>query len=254
MQAKPKFLIAMTLAGLALAGGLRAEDKPAVDPAALQALDRMGAYLRTLKTFTVHADDTRDDVLESGQNIQFSGTVDLEVQSPDRMHADIQTDRKSRQMFFDGKNFTLYAPKVKFYASVPTSATTIGGMLDNIENKFGIHFPIVDIFRWGVDPCGARDIKAAMQVGPSRISGQLTDHYAFRQEGLDWQIWIARGDAPLPLRYVITTLDEPAQPQYTVNLRWDTTPRVDDARFTFTPGKDDHRIEILALDAEQPAK
>ena len=250
---KTKVLTAMALAGLLLAGSLQAEARVAVDPAALKALDRMGAHLRTLQTFSVHGDNTLDEVLESGQKIQFSGTVDLDVRSPDGLHANIQTDRKSRQIYYDGKNFTVYAPKVGYYASVP-APPTIGKMLDKIESKYGIAFPLVDLFRWGVDANAASKIKEARLLGASRIGGQITDHYAFRQKGLDWQIWIARGDAPLPLKYVITTLDEPGQPQYGVNLSWNTAAKLDVTRFTFAPGKDDHRIEILALDAKQAGK
>jgi hypothetical protein len=43
------------------------------------------------------------------------------------------------------------------------------------------------------------------------------EHYAFRQEGLDWQIWI-QGDYPLPRKFVIRTLTDDARPQHTSNL------------------------------------
>jgi hypothetical protein len=33
---------------------------------------------------------------------------------------------------------------------------------------------------------------------------------------VDWQIWIADSGKPLPRKYVITTKDDPAQPQYMV--------------------------------------
>ena len=45
------------------------------DPEALAALDRMGAYLRTLTAIQVEAATTNEDVLEDGQKIQYTGVV-----------------------------------------------------------------------------------------------------------------------------------------------------------------------------------
>ena len=56
--------------------------RPAVEPEAVAALERMGAYLRGLPAFVVRAYTTTDEVLESGQKIQLDGVVDLRVRSP----------------------------------------------------------------------------------------------------------------------------------------------------------------------------
>lgn len=221
-----------------------------VEPAATQALDAMSAHLRSLQSFTVVTEDTRDQVLDSGQKLQSSSTITLDVRRPNGLFADIQSDTRSRRIYFDGKTFTLYAPTAKLYASAQTEASTVAGMLANVENKFGIEFPLADIFGW--DKVNAAKLKEGRFVGVKKVNGQLASHYAFRQKGVDWQIWIAKEGAPLPVKYVITTLDVSGQPQYAVNLKWDTGAKFDGARFSFAPAKDDARIEIVALD-EQPA-
>src|SRR5688572_30741414 len=48
-----------------------------VDPAAIEALDKMGAYLRSLGSFAIEADMTTDDVLASGQKVKYSGLAQL---------------------------------------------------------------------------------------------------------------------------------------------------------------------------------
>ena len=261
MTLQPKRRIALMLAGLALSGVVLAEDlestvvtpteTSAIDPAAMQALERMGAYLRELPSFNLRADDAIDEVLDSGQKIQLTKTVELQVRKPDRLHAAITTDRKAREIFFDGKHFTLLAPETRYFATVE-APPTIGEMLTAVETRYGIEFPLVDLFRWGEDAEAAADIQEAMWVGTSNLAGQMADHYAFRQDEIDWQIWIAQGEAPLPLRYVITTKDEPGEPQYMANLSWDTQAQPADAVFTFTPSKDDHPIAIVVQD-ETPA-
>lgn len=220
---------------------------PVLDPAAMQALARMGTYLRGLESFSVHVDDAIDEVTDSGQKIQLTKTVDLQVHRPNRLRADVETDRKAREIYYDGKTFTLVAPDARFYASVP-APPTIREVLEEVQAKFGIELPLVDLFYWGTEADDTSAIQEATSIGTSRIAGQLTDHYAFRQADVDWQIWIAQGDAPLPLRYVITTKDEPGEPQFMANLTWDTAARPADAVFTFTPTKDDHPITIVLRD------
>ncbi|TCT23063.1 DUF2092 domain-containing protein [Thiobaca trueperi] len=245
---------ALLLAGLAFSGHLLAEEtgapvaEPApasmIDPAAIQSLERMGEYLRGLTAFSLRADDTVDEVLDSGQKIQLTKTVEIQARKPDRLRASVETDRKAREFFYDGKHFTLLTPETGYYATVP-APSSIRELVDEIEVKYDIEFPLVDLFRWGENPEATAEIQEAMRVGTSRIGGQLADHYAFRQDGIDWQIWIAQGPVPLPLRYVIVTTDEPGEPQYMANLTWDTQARPDDAIFVFTPGKDDRPIDIV---------
>ncbi|NEX22478.1 DUF2092 domain-containing protein [Thiorhodococcus mannitoliphagus] len=221
---------------------------PVIDPAAMQALKRMGAYLRTLESFSVRVDDVIDEVLDSGQKIQLTKTVELQVHRPDRLRADVETDRKAREIYYDGKTFTLVAPETRYYSTVP-APPTIREFLVEVQSKFGIEFPLVDLFYWGDEEDDSKAIREGMWVGTSRIAGQLVDHYAFRQRDVDWQIWIAQGDAPLPLRYVITTKNEPGEPQFMANLTWDTTTRPADVVFTFIPTKDDYPITIVTIDS-----
>ncbi|HEY5802921.1 MAG TPA: DUF2092 domain-containing protein [Lysobacter sp.] len=220
----------------------------AVEPEAVAALDKMGKYLRSLKDFTIHSDTTIELVTEDGQKLQFPGTVDYKVRSPDRLQLDMRTDRKERQLFYDGKSLTVYGPKAKYYATVDAPPTT-REMLGAVEERYGIEIPLTDLFLWGTDEAPASALTSAAYVGPARINGTATSQYAFRQDGVDWQVWIEAGPKPLPRRLVITTTDDPAQPQYASTLTWNTAAGLKDSAFTFTPPKDSHRIEMVAVDA-----
>ncbi|NEV64048.1 DUF2092 domain-containing protein [Thiorhodococcus minor] len=245
----------LALQGPALAQGQAGEGVPQegalqeslgeIDQAALEALDRMGAYLRTLTAFELKAEDRIDEVLEDGQKIQLNKTVDLQVRRPDRLRAEIETDRKARVVFYDGKQFTIVSPEARFYATVE-APPTIRELLTQLNETYGIEIPLQDLFYWGTDAASGADIQKAMWVGTSKIRGQLTDHYAFRQPAVDWQIWIAQGTAPLPLRYVITTKEEPGAPQFVADMTWNTEAKPADSVFAFAPTEEDRPIEILA--------
>ncbi|UNK51032.1 DUF2092 domain-containing protein [Lysobacter sp. S4-A87] len=220
---------------------------PDVEPEAVAALEAMGKYLRSLKDFTVHADTTLDIVVEDGQKLQFAGDLDYKVRAPDKLQLDLRSDRKERQLFYDGKSLTVYGPKAKYYATVD-APPTIREMLGAVEQKYGIEIPLADLFLWGTDQAPTSALKSATRVGPARIGGTITSQYAFRQEGVDWQVWIEAGPKPLPRRLVITTTDDPAQPQYASTLTWNTAAGLKDSAFTFAPPKDSHRIEMVEVD------
>jgi hypothetical protein len=210
------------------------DDKGAIDPDALAALDRMGAFLRSQVTMAVKGQTTMDEVLSSGQKVQHVGAVEVQVHRPDRMRADINTDRMKRQIFFDGKALTVFGPDVGYYASFP-APPTIREVLDLGESRYGIDFPLADLFTWGTEDRGAGSIRSATKLGQATVEGTPCDHYAFREGDVDWEVWIERGAHPLPRKLVITTSNAPSQPQYSVLLTWQLAPRIDDRVFTFSP-------------------
>jgi hypothetical protein len=74
-----------------------------------------------------------------------------------------------------------------------------------------------------------------MEVGSGQVGEVPCGHYAFRQPGMDWQIWIQRGDHPLPRKIVLTTTTDDARPQHTSLLTWNLAPAFNEAAFAFQP-------------------
>jgi len=220
---------------------------PAIDPKAVAALEKMGKYLRTLKNFELKGDTTLEVVDDSGQKLQFPGTVQYQVRPPTGMKLTVKTDRKEREFFYDGKTFTVYGPKNKYYASVD-APPTLHGLIEVARDQYGIELPLPDLFLWGTPDAPTSALTGARFIGPARIDGTVTEQYAFRQDGVDWQLWLEQGDKPLPRRLVITTTDDPAQPQYAADLTWNTNATFKDSAFTFVPPKDAARIQLVEVD------
>ena len=108
-----------------------------IDPDAIAALEKMGTYLRSLKAFQVEAAISQDDVEDDGERIQNDNRVNLLVRMPDRLRVEITNMDHHRLFFYDGKNFTIYAERVNYYATVPAPAT-IAKLGDDLDDKFGI--------------------------------------------------------------------------------------------------------------------
>src|ERR1019366_3853002 len=63
------FLVILSLSCSLMGQSSPAPKKADIEPGAMAALDKMGAYLRTLKAFQVKAVETLDDVLDNGQTV-----------------------------------------------------------------------------------------------------------------------------------------------------------------------------------------
>lgn len=224
---------------------------PVVEPEAVQALSRMSAYLSTLTSFSVTAETSTDLVMYDGQILKLDGVNQYTVRRPDAFVVEVATPYKVRRLIYDGKNMTVHAPELGYYATVEAPPTTKAA-LDAAYDRYGLHVPLQDLFRW-TDPSSrteAAPFTDAMFVGASKVAGVEADQYAFRENGVDWQVWIQRGDHPVPLKLVIVDRTNPDRPQYEARLRWNLAPPITPATFSFKPAKDEMLIRLSTLNAE----
>jgi len=250
-----KLALALTASLLlpSISGAQTAPEAPVKDAKAMAALGSMSTYLRSLKSFAVRADTTTDEVLLSGQKLQFNGTANYQVVTPDRVRLELRNDRQHRDIVYDGKTLTMVAPRRKLYASIPAPATA-AELVTTVERDYGLSFPLADLFLWGNDATALESIKEASYIGAARIAGQTCDQYAFRQDGVDWQLWIRQGAQPLPCKIVITTTDEPEQPQFSAQLAWNLAARPAASAFKYNPPADVRRIQMARVDSLRGSK
>ena len=215
-------------------------------PAALAALDRMGASLRARQNVNVHADVTAEDALNTGEKLQYAGTVDIVARRPNAMKLTMRMGSSHRVLFYDGKALTVTVPDQNYYATIAAPGT-IAEMLRMADERYGLEMPLADLFAWGTDTTLAGKLTSAFAAGTDVIAGQTCDHYAMRQAGVDWQVWIRRGDEALPCKLVITTRADPSLPQYTAVYRWsDEAPP--ESGYIFSPGPESKAIAMHSLD------
>lgn len=254
------FVAALATAAL-LAGGAAAQSPKAsaaksaavkatastdVEPEAVQALRAMSTYLRGLNAFEVKSETSLDVVTEDGQKIQVNGVTNFQVRKPNGFVIENATDRKVRRFIYDGKTFTLYAPQLGYYAQT-AAPPTIRQALDVMHDKLDLELPLEDLFIWSdADTSPVEALQSAFLVGDAVIDGADTQQYVFRQKEVDWQIWIQKGDKPLPRKLVLVSRLDDARPAYSARLTWNTTPSLSDATFAFTPNAEAKQIQFAA--------
>jgi hypothetical protein len=224
----------------------KSAEPPKVDPQAVSALEKMGNYLRSLGSFEIQSTTTTEDVLDNDQKVQIGGAMDYKVRKPNAFVIAMSTDRKVRQFYYDGKNFTIYAPRMNFYTTVD-APPTIPELFKRAYDKYGIELPLEDLFHWGSADNRVDDLTSAAVVGYAKIDGKDTDQFAYREGDADWQVWIQRGDKPLPLKLVIVKTSDDTMPEYTAVLHWNTSVTFPDDGFTFKPPADAKPIVLKSI-------
>jgi hypothetical protein len=211
-------------------------------------LRQMSEYLNTLEHFSIHVESSADALLDYGQKIQLGRSVDVNVWRPNRLMADIKGDFIDQQLFYDGKQITLFGKRVNYYATMEVSAT-IESALDYAEQSFGLVAPAADLIYQNSYDILTEDVQSGGYIGLSTVLGVECHHLAFRGKETDWQIWVENSETPFPRKFVITSKWMAGSPQFTALLtNWDASAQLKDSLFTFTKQDKAEKIEFLPLE------
>ncbi len=223
------------------------QDDNIIEDEAVQALYTMSAYLRTLKVFEMTSSFYRDEVLTTGQKVLINGESTTLIRLPDKYLAKVKVAEKDKdfEVYFDGQNFTLSGKNHQFYVTTSAPGTVADLVFKTFAEK-GIELPLQDIFLWGTSASDKEELISAFKVGTTVMDGKACTHYAYRQEGVDWQVWIQDGEQSLPLQVAIITTSDTSQPQYAANIKWDLDPLVPDEAFTFIPPEGARAISFMS--------
>jgi hypothetical protein len=227
------------------ASGAQEPASPAeIDPEAKAALHRMASFLANAKRLSVTLDITYDVVQVDGQKIEFGDRRKVALRRPDRFRADSEErDGTRRGVLFDGGAIYAFDLDENVYASVPKQGTT-DEALDYAVGELGMRVPLAELFSSDL-PRRVDRASRVQYVAEERIEGVPCDHVAARTEEVDYEVWIANGERPLPQRIVITYRQAEGQPQFAASFSsWNLSPDLPDALFAFKPAEDAEWIRV----------
>jgi hypothetical protein len=143
---------------------------------------------------------------EMGSRLPLAATTPPE---PDRV--------RLADLLYDGEVLSLLERTEKLYTRVDLVGT-LDELVDALREDYGRPLPAADlILANSYDPL-MEDVTDVKDVGVGIVNGVECVHLAFRKEVIDFEIWIAQGDAPYPCRYTVTSKDIPHSPQFTVQV------------------------------------
>jgi len=226
-----------------------------IEEEVLEIFTRFTDYLAKLKEFRVTAEFGFDVLQESGQMIEFGSHQNVTIQRPNHFRVDFaRRDGVNGSVVYDGKEVVLFNPDEAVYAKAPFKGE-IDDALDFLSEELHRPIPLRDFFESNPGDVLTDKIESGIYVEESTLAGVLCDHLAMRNDRVDFQIWIAQGDEPLPRRIIITYKNEEGQPQFWGQfMKWETSPKINDGTFTYTPSEKSERIPFAVVDVEMPSK
>ena len=254
------FMLTTGAAALLLTAGLAYAQQPAPGkkaPAAAAVTEsqaqarailmRMADFLGGAQRFSVHVRGGYDAVQESGQKIEFGEMRTVTLSRPDRLRVEGErSDGAKTLTVFNGKEIVLIDEASNVYATAPQP----GGLDDTIVHfvkDLGMRLPLAVLLVSQL-PAELKDrVRSIDYVEKTTIHGSSAHHLAARTDTVDFQVWVADGDQPLPQRVVITYKNAKSAPQFWAQLsEWNLAPAIEESTFLVKPPDGAQKVAFAA--------
>lgn len=220
-------------------------DSTTIDHDADRILRSMSSYLGSLSSFSMKANIENELVTDEGQKLQLSSFAEFAIKRPGKIHVTRKGMFADMEMVYDGKTFTLHNKKPNVYIQ-RRSPGIIDDAIRLVEFETGLVAPGADLIFADSYPILKSGVTRGDYIGITMFNGVKCHHLAFRENKVDWQLWVKVGKEPLPMKYVITSKWITAAPQYTVSFHdWNTKAKISAKQFRFSAPKGAKQIEAM---------
>jgi hypothetical protein len=238
-------LTALTLLAAAIIAPTAASAGEAEAKAMLKA---MTDYMAAQKDLAFRYDASMEVITKDGEKLQIAYSGRVVLARPDRLAATRAGGFADIETTFDGKTLTILGKNKNLYLQLPVPGS-VDQLVDVMHHQYNRPLPGADLLLTNAYSELMTDVTEAKDLGSGVIGGTECDHLAFRGKEVDWQIWIAQGNRPLPCRYVITSKQIAGYPAYTITMGdWQTGGAADGA-FVFKAPAGAKQITLEELKA-----
>ena len=210
---------------------------------AMAVLKAMSDYVGGQKTIELAIDSDIEIITPQLEKIQFTNSGEALLRRPDKLKAHRAGGYADVKMVFDGKTVSVYGKHLNGYAQFEL-AGDIDQLITTLREGHGIAMPGADLMHTNSYDVLAADVQEAKYIGHGVIDGKECDHLAFRNADTDWQLWVERGENPIPRKLVITSKTLNCAPQYTLRIKkWKTGVEAPDDAFAFVPPQGAEKLD-----------
>lgn len=184
-----------------------------IDPRAAEVLQRMSRYLEAAEGLRFHAEVSFDEISPNGQKLQFAGALDVARANPGRLFMRWAGDLGSKGLWIDGDTVTLADGSHRVFAT-EAAGPTLDATLSSLSRMRGLELPLTELLSSNPERAISERVSSGVLLGVGDVDGVACDHLAFRGERVDGQLWVQRGERPLPQKLVLTYKKRPLAPQW----------------------------------------
>ena len=207
-------------------------------------VQQMSKRLAAATELTVTTTEQRDVVRRSGTKDRVSLTGVYTLRRPDRFHTTL-TGGKGLESWYDGKKLTVAVQEEKVFSQAPMPET-IDRTLDALAERYDMALPLADLFYSNPAKALLSDTTTGGYAGTENVGDTTCHHLAFRDVGVEWEVWLPLQGEPLPTRFKTVGKHRTGQPVTEVTFKnWNLAPQTSDATFTPSVPAEYEGIAIL---------
>ena len=231
---------------------------------AREVIDRMATFFGATKSFSLRQVSTTTVSDEAAK--KFAGEMEhvVRVERPNRLAVVLTGDQPgSGTVISDGQSLVIHQKQkdADRYESSPAPAT-LSQVVDNPHLRTMLGVGGADVVTKALlaeDPAAAllEGVQELSVAGPEEIDGSVCTHLVARSESGNWDLWVATGDEPVPVKFV-PTIGQLFVGGRNVDLsstvifdQWRFDPDFEPADFAFVPGEGCERVDSLSDFANQ---
>jgi hypothetical protein len=211
-------------------------------------VQQMSARLAAATSVSVTTTEVRDVVRRSGEKDRVSLTGVYTLRRPDRFHTKM-AGGKGLESWYDGKMLTVAVPQDKVFGQAPMPET-VDRTLDALAERYGMALPLGDLFYSSAEKALLSATTTGGYAGTEKVGDTPCHHLAFRDTGVEWEVWLPVQGEPLPKRFKTVSTQRKGQPLIDVTFtEWNLAPQTGDAAFTPNVPPDYEGIAIVQREA-----
>jgi peroxiredoxin len=231
---------------------------------AREVIDRMATFFGATKSFSLRQVSTTTVSDEAAK--KFAGEMEhvVRVERPNRLAVVLTGDQPgSGTVISDGQSLVIHQKQkdADRYESSPAPAT-LSHVVDNPHLRTMLGVGGADVVTKALlaeDPAAAllEGVQELSVAGPEEIDGSVCTHLVARSESGNWDLWVATGDEPVPVKFV-PTIGQLFVGGRNVDLsstvifdQWRFDPDFEPADFAFVPREGCEKVDSLSDFANQ---
>ena len=241
------------------------EPRPvSIAPEAREVIDRMAKFFGTRKGFTLRQVSTTTASDEAAQKLAGAMTHVVRVERPNRLAVVLTGDQPgSGTVISDGEALVIHQKQkdANRYESSPAPAS-LSELVDNPYLRTMLAVGGADVVTkalLGEDSATAilEGVQELAVAGSEEVDGRPCTHLVAKTESGNWDLWVATGDEPVPVKFVPaigqlffggTNVDLSSTVMFD---QWRCDPVFDASDFAFVPEEGWEKVDSLTAFADR---
>lgn len=215
------------------------------DAKAMGVLKQMDAYTDSLDKFVIKAESYLDASIGEGLVISNAYDTKVSVIRTLSLHSISKSGPQTNEIYLHNGALTVYSGEQKFYTHAKVPEPLDDGLIFALE-ELDVETPLLDLLvLHSLDKLINPGVEVVYVTGDSSIRGVDCHHILMVGPRVDMQVWIEKGDRPVPRKTLMTYRQGEGMPRHEVFLEWSAVDGFDKSVFEFVAPKGAIEIDFV---------